>query len=162
MIFKEDHEKYLKENSSSCLISIENNLITSPSGNNGARAVPLESHAQWSIGSASRNFRGNLEKKKWLLRTGLVNESNILYLVPEGQQCFPSAQQMASGIGQQSYFSVGVLQQVSPFMHIEPSMHSMRSPITIQGKEKKRWLKKKKILTWTQCKKWLLDLYSFV
>ena len=69
--------------------------------------------------------------------------------MPEGQQCFPSAQQIASGIEQQLYFSVGVLQQVSPFMHIEPSMHSMRSPITIKGKEKKRRLSKRKILTWS-------------
>ena len=71
------------------------------------------------------------------------NTVSKYYLVPERQQCFPSAQQMALGIEQQPYFSVGVLQQVSPFMHIEPSMHSIRSPITIQGKEKKRRLKKR-------------------
>ena len=79
--------------------------------------------------------------------------------MPEGQQCFPSAQQMALGIEQQPYFSVGVLQQVSSFMHIEPSMHSIRSPITIQGKEKKRRLKKRTNTYMDPTQKWPLYLY---
>ena len=44
-------------------------------------------------------------------------------------------------------------------MHIEPSMHSIRSPITIQGKEKKRRLKKRTNTYMDPTQKWLLYLY---